>query len=72
MFGVLKILDGCLNHRGDKYERLGEARKAAGHDIAIERDRRETDSLIVLANARTGDFALTLTVADTVIFYDSD
>ena len=69
---MLDILEDYIIYKKYKYERLDGNSSLSSRNQSIERFQNDSDSFIFLLSTRAGGFGINLTVADTVIIYDSD
>ena len=72
MTQMLNILEDYLFFKNYKYQRLDGEMSYKKRQIAIENFRNDPECFIFLLSTRAGGFGLNLTVADTIIIYDSD
>lgn len=72
MVKVLDILEDYLSLMSYTYERIDGSVPETERQMAIERFGQEPDEFVFLLCTRAGGVGINLTVADTVIIYDSD
>jgi SNF2 family DNA or RNA helicase len=72
MTKMLDILEDYLNYYHYVYQRLDGTGNVATRKDAIEMFTNDSHVLIFLLSTRAGGFGINLTVAHTVIIYDSD
>jgi len=73
MVRVLDLLQELLQLKHYKYERLDGSTSASARNAAVDRFKRESfQRFVMLLSTRAGGLGLNLTVADTVIIFDSD
>jgi chromodomain-helicase-DNA-binding protein 7 len=73
MVRVLNILEDFLRARGYVYERLDGSSRASDRNDAVDRFKKPSlKRFVMLLSTKAGGLGLNLTVADTVIIYDSD
>ncbi|KAK4530119.1 hypothetical protein CCYA_CCYA03G0976 [Cyanidiococcus yangmingshanensis] len=72
MIRVLDILEDYLHWRGYKFERLDGRVRGNDRQQSIDRFQRDPENFVFLLCTRAGGQGINLTVADTVIIFDSD
>ncbi|OHS96130.1 hypothetical protein TRFO_37712 [Tritrichomonas foetus] len=72
MTKMLDILEDYLLYKSYQYERLDGSKNYKSRQIAIEHFQKDPNSFVFLLSTRAGGLGLNLTVADTVIIFDSD
>ncbi|XP_067935531.1 chromodomain-helicase-DNA-binding protein 1-like isoform X2 [Watersipora subatra] len=72
MTRMLDILQDYLHYRGYTYERLDGSMRGEERFVAIKNFNSTKQTFVFLLSSRAGGQGLTLTAADTVIFYDHD
>lgn len=72
MTRMLDILQDYLHFRDYTYERLDGSIRSDERNLAVKNFTEDDSAFVFLLSTRAGGLGLNLTVADTVIFYDSD
>lgn len=73
MVRTLDIIEDYLQMRNYSYERLDGKIRGNDRQMAIERFlKTDSDRFVFLLSTRAGGLGINLTVADTVIIFDSD
>lgn len=72
MTRMLDILQDYFHLRDYSYERLDGSIRSDERNLAVKNFNENDSTFIFLLSTRAGGLGLNLTVADTVIFYDSD
>jgi len=72
MIRVLDILEDYLHWRGYKFERLDGRVRGNDRQQSIDRFQKDPENFVFLLCTRAGGQGINLTVADTVIIFDSD
>lgn len=73
MVRLLDILEDYLRYRKYPFERLDGGVRRSERQEAIDRFMDpETDSFVFLLGTRAGGLGLNLTIADTVVLFDTD
>lgn len=68
----LNILEDYINAKKYKYERIDGSVRGDVRQAAIDRFQKDTEKFVMLLSTRAGGVGINLTVADTVIIFDSD
>ncbi|KAK4536923.1 hypothetical protein CDCA_CDCA10G2948 [Cyanidium caldarium] len=72
MIRVLDFLEDYLQYRRYQYERIDGRVRGNERQQSIDRFQRDSDKFVFLLCTRAGGQGINLTVADTVIIFDSD
>jgi SNF2 family DNA or RNA helicase len=73
MVRCLNILEDYLNAKQYNYERIDGSVRGDVRQAAIDRfSKKDSDKFVMLLSTRAGGVGINLTVADTVIIFDSD
>ncbi|OHT14944.1 SNF2 family N-terminal domain containing protein [Tritrichomonas foetus] len=72
MTSILDIIEDFCIYKSYNYERIDGSVTGSDRQHRIDRFQNEPDSFIFLLSTKAGGLGINLTIADTVVIYDSD